>query len=203
MTPEQLDAFIARIIADRVPDIRFLVDCVLDGSAGDAAACVDGSRIGLVGYSFGGWAVLATPEVDDRVSAIVAIAPGGNSKPLPGIIPAQLTFAWKRDVATLFLVGDNDRFTPLAGQYELLERAPGRKRMFILKDADHGQFNDEISDPGVGAEQAHAFARALALAHLDATLRSRPEAAAFLERAVDELKQRGVRAELPAVSGRG
>jgi len=68
------------------------------------------------GRSFGGWAALAFPEVDDRCGAIVALAPGGNSRPLPGIIPATLTFAWGRQIPTLYLVAEGDQYTPLTGR---------------------------------------------------------------------------------------
>jgi pimeloyl-ACP methyl ester carboxylesterase len=100
----------------------------------------------------------------------LALAPAGNSRPLPGIIAATLTFAWKREAPTLFLVAERDRFTPLSGQDELFERAPSAKRMFILRDADHQHFADQIDEPGnCPPEDAHLFARGLARA-MDAAL---------------------------------
>jgi dienelactone hydrolase len=152
-TPAERDAHLRRIIADRVPDIRFLLDQLLAGAAGPVA--IDEQRIGIVGWSFGGWAAFAMLEVDDRLRALVALAPAGNSRPLPGIIPAE-----------------RDRFTPLAGIYELFERTPSRKRLFILRGADHGHFADDVGEPGgCSAEAAHLFTRTLTLAHLDAELR--------------------------------
>src|SRR5258707_10156948 len=82
---------IETIISSRVPDVRFLLDHLLGG---DAHVKLDAARIGLVGHSFGGWTVLATPEVDSRVRSVVALAPGGSSNPKPGILPLTLTFAW-------------------------------------------------------------------------------------------------------------
>ena len=196
--PDEIDAYVARIVADRVPDLRFVLDELLHDAIPELTTRIDPQRIGLLGYSFGGWAVLATPEHDDRVRAIVAMAPAGNSKPLPGIIPATLTFRWKSDVATLFLVADHDRFTPLDGARELLERAPEPKRMFVLKDADHGHFAEEITDPGCSAESAHAFSCGLALAHFDARLKRSAEAARFLD--VDPIRalhENGIEAGLP------
>ena len=191
LNADEIDALVARFIADRVPDIRFVIDEV---GGGDAA--IDDKRLGLIGYSFGGWAVLAVPEVDDRVSAIVAMAPAGNSKPLPGIIPATLTFAWRREVSTLFLVAERDRFTPLPGQYELLERAPSPKRMFILRGADHQHFGDVIDpEDGCPTEAAHLFTRALALAHMDAVLKKSAAAETFLAGdTLAALHERGVEA---------
>ncbi len=62
LTQGERDAHIWRIIADLVPDLRFLVDEMLSGAAGDVSDQIDHERIGLIGWSFGGWAVLAAPE---------------------------------------------------------------------------------------------------------------------------------------------
>ena len=89
-------------IANRVPDIRFLLDRMLQ------EANVDPARIGIVGHSFGGWTALAAPDVEERIRAVVALAPGGSSQPKPGILKADLHFNWRRDVPTLYLVAEND-----------------------------------------------------------------------------------------------
>lgn len=181
LTTDQSDALVRGFIADRVPDLRFLLDELLVGAAAEVSERIDVRSIGLIGWSFGGWAALATLEVDDRIGAVVALAPAGNSRPLPGIIPARLTFAWKRQVPTLFLVAERDRFTPLAGMYELFTRTRSRKRMFILRNADHGHFADEIDGAETcSPEAAHLFTRALGLAHLDAALKEDPAAERFL-----------------------
>jgi dienelactone hydrolase len=221
-TPAQRAARVDAAIANRVPDIRFLLDRMLGGEAWKTGAAVDPDRVGIVGYSFGGWTALATPDDEARVRAVVALAPGGSSRPLPGIIPAQLAFRWGRDVPTLYLVGERDTFTPLDGQYELFERTPATRQMVILRRADHMHFLDEVeqeheavramSFPGEAAwlpgamspigdlcpgEQAHLFVRGLALSHLDATLRQLPAARQFLARDVEaSLAARGVDAIL-------
>jgi dienelactone hydrolase len=193
---EEAAAYLGQIIADRVPDLRFLLDQLLSGGVWTR---IDKARIGLAGWSFGGWAVLAAPEADDRIRAVVALAPAGNSKPLPGIIPATLTFDWKRDVPTLFLVAERDRFTPLAGQYELFERTRSSKRMFILRGADHEHFGDQVDDPGAcPPEHAHLFARGLALAHFDAFLKEQGAAREFMAGdVVGALRRNGVEAADP------
>ena len=198
-TQEDADSYLRRIIADRVPDLRFLLDQIVD-SATDDSERIDERRVGLIGWSFGGWAALSTLEADDRFGALIALAPAGNSKPLPGIIPATLTFAWKRDVPTLLLVAERDRFTPLPGQYELLERTPSRnKKMFVLRHADHQHFADEVDDPGpCSPEAAHTFTRGLSLAHLDAVLREDAAASLFMESdPIDSLREHGVDAFAP------
>jgi dienelactone hydrolase len=194
LTPDQSAARLRQIIADRVPDLRFLLDEMLSGASADISGLIDEDRIGLIGWSFGGWAALSALEVDDRFRAVLALAPAGNSKPLPGIIPATLTFAWKREVPALFLVAERDRFTPLPGQYELFRRTPSPKRMFILRGADHQHFADEIGEPGLcSAEHAHLFTRGLGLAHCDAFLNGNPAARRFMEDdPAARLRERGV-----------
>jgi dienelactone hydrolase len=192
-TPEEREAYIQRIIADRVPDLRFLLDAMLGGVAGEVSDQIDGQRIGLLGWSFGGWAVLATPEVDERVRGVVVLAPAGNSKPLPGIIPATLTFAWKREVPILYLAAERDRSTPLPGIVELYERTPSSKTMLILCHADHDHFADHIEVELCPRPHARLFTRGFALAHLDAALKESPPAKHFMARdPAAAVRERGV-----------
>jgi dienelactone hydrolase len=193
LTEEERDARLQRIIAERVPDLRCLLDALLSGAAGEVSDQIDGQRIGLIGWSFGGWAVLATPEADDRAGAVVALAPGGSSNPLPGIIPATLTFAWRRAVPTLYLVAERDRFTPLPGMEELFERTRSSKQMFILRHADHDHFGDHIEVELCPQQHAHLFTRGLALAHMDAALKGVRAAQHFMaSNPAAVLRDRGV-----------
>ncbi len=88
-TAEARAARIDAIISSRVPDVRFLLDHLLGG---DGHVELDAVRIGLVGHSFGGWTVLATPEVDSRVRSVVALAPGGSSNPKTGHSSTEADF---------------------------------------------------------------------------------------------------------------
>ncbi len=186
-------------IANRVPDIRFLLDYLLNEED------LDSSRIGIVGHSFGGWTALAAPDLEPRIRAAVALAPAGASQTKPGILKATLTFNWGRDVPTLYLVAENDVSLPLAGMYEIFERAPATKQLVILRRADHLHFLDDVEQlhetvrampfPGelawiskemqpiadlCSGEQAHLFVRGLALCHLDAVLKQQADAHRFL-----------------------
>jgi dienelactone hydrolase len=194
-TGEQKTARVQAWIANRVPDIRLLLDQLLSGAVWDREVHLDPARIGLVGHSFGGWTALAVPEVEGRIGAVVALAPGGSSKPPPNIIPAQLTFRWERDVPTLYLVAENDTALPLAGMYELFERTRATRHMVILRRADHGHFGDEV-EPQAGLcsrEQAHVCVRGLTLCHMDAILRHVSAAQRFWGGDVEaELAARGV-----------
>src|SRR5205814_7828684 len=105
-------------IANRVPDIRFLLDYLLSGVRWDTEVTLDPACIGLVGHSFGGWTVLATPEVDGRIGAVVALAPGGSSQPPPDIIPANLSFKWEHEAPTVYVVEEKDTVLPLVRKFE-------------------------------------------------------------------------------------
>ena len=214
---EQKKARWQAVIGNRVPDVRFLIAQLLS-RVGDADARVDPARIGIVGHSFGGWTALATPEVDPRVQAVVALAPGGNSNPRPGILPVTLSFQWGRDVPTLYLVAENDVPLPLAGMHELFDRTLATKQMVILRRADHLHFIDNVDEehetfrtlpmpPEVAlmqremrpiselcsGEQAHLWIRGLTLAHMDAFLKQRRQARQFLAGDVEgALAQQGV-----------
>lgn len=204
-TDEQKTRRWEAVISNRVPDVRFLLEYLLNDSASERELNLDPNRIGIVGHSFGGWTALAMPEVDERIQAVVALAPGGASNPKPGILPLTLTFDWGRDVPTLYLVAENDVSLPLAGMYELFDRTPATKQMVILRRADHLHFMDQVEElheavrkmsfPGelawlakemqpitelCSGDEAHLFVRGLTLAHLDAQLRKNEAAQQFL-----------------------
>lgn len=219
-TAEQRAARWDALIASRVPDVRFLLDQMLGGAGSDAGVEIDAARVGIVGHSFGGWTALAAPDSEPRIRAVVALAPGGSSRPRPGILPVKLSFKWGRDVPTLYLVAENDASVPLEGMYEMFERTPASKRMFVLRRADHMHFVDDAEQlheavrtaewPGDLAwlpkamrpiaelctgEESHLFVRGLTVCHMDATLRRREEARRFLAGDVEaELAARGVEA---------
>jgi dienelactone hydrolase len=209
-TAEQTAARIRGFISSRVPDIRFLLDQLLAGNSWRQEVRwqeirIDPPRVGIIGHSAGGWTALAAPDTEPRVRAVVALAPGGASDPRPGILPVTLDFAWGRDVPTLYLVAENDVPLPLSGMYELFDRTPATKQMFILHRADHLHFVDNVEQQHenfratqfppayswmqremkpiaelCSGEYAHSFTCALALAHMDAFLKQKDAARLFL-----------------------
>lgn len=219
-TTEQRAARAQSWVASRVPDIRFLLDYLLSSVDLLPEIQLDRTRIGIVGHSFGGWTALAAPEVESRIHAVVALAPGGASRPRPGILTATLSFAWGRDVPTLYLAAENDTPLPLAGMYELFTRTRSARQMVTLRRADHCHFLDlaeqqheamrAMSLPAefswlsremlpfaelCSEEQAHLFVRALTLAHMDAVLKQQEEARRFLAGDIEaELARRNISA---------
>jgi len=114
------------VIASRVPDVRLLLSALTGPRpiAGLEGIGLDPELIAVAGHSFGGWTALAAPESDPRVRAVVALAPGGSSRPVPGVLPLTLAFGWKRVVPLLILTGDRDVPVPLDGVQEVFGRAP-------------------------------------------------------------------------------
>ncbi|HYY42675.1 MAG TPA: dienelactone hydrolase family protein [Pyrinomonadaceae bacterium] len=217
-TDEQKAARWQALMASRVPDVRWLLDHLLNGAAWDSAAQLDHTRVGIVGHSFGGWTALAAVEVEQRIRAVVALAPGGASQVKPGMLPLKLTFKWDRDVPTLYLVAEDDASLPLGGMYELFARTPATKQLVVLRRADHMHFMDSVEElheavrlmpwPGelawlpqamrpmtelCSGPQAHLFVRGLTLGQMDAVLREQTAAQRFLAGDIEaELAQRGV-----------
>lgn len=199
------DATVKEFIALRPADIQFMIDGVLNG-AGGVAAAIDADRVGMSGHSFGGWTTLAVAARDHRIRAALPLAPAGGSSSLPvDLLKQSLQFDWGRDVPTLFLVADRDSLLPIAGMHELFEKTRGTKRMVVLKQADHMHFCDRVEEvhelfrmmppPGdferiaktvppiselCSGEQAYLFVRGLGLAHMDACLKGNTSAARLL-----------------------
>jgi predicted dienelactone hydrolase len=217
-TGEQKAERMAAMIAARVPDVRFLLRHLLETAAWDGDAKLDADRIGIVGHSFGGWTALAAPDVERRIGAVVALAPGGSTVRKPGILPLALTFAWGRDVPTLYLAGESDISLPLEGIVELFDRTSATKYLYILRRADHLHFMDNVEQQHeavramsftgelawipremqpiadlCSGQEAHLFIRGLTICHLDAVFRANQEARRLLVGdAVPELAVRGV-----------
>jgi dienelactone hydrolase len=210
------------IIASRVPDVRVLLSALTGPRpvAELSGISLDRELIAVAGHSFGGWTALAAPESEPRVRAVVALAPGGSSRPVPGVLPLTLAFGWEEVVPLLILTGEVDVPVPLDGVREIFGRAPEPRRMFVLRRADHQHFADDVEAshealramtlPDEAAwmtaamlpiselcpgEHGHVFARGLSLAHLDAALRGNDPAERFLaDGAESALAARGVQA---------
>ncbi len=69
------EAMVQEFVVKRPADITFLLDRLLDGSAGGLADRIDASRVGMTGHSFGGWTTLMAVARDPRCAAS---RPGGR-----------------------------------------------------------------------------------------------------------------------------
>jgi dienelactone hydrolase len=200
------EAVETRVGAPRADDLRFVVDRVLDGSAGDVAALTRAERIAATGHSLGGWASLVLARRDARVRSLALMAPaGGRTHGDTRALRAALDFAFGRPVPSLWLVAERDAILPLDGIEALYADAEPPKQLVVLADTDHLHFCDRGEDihelfrrappAGIFARGARDMApvgelaapaqtrmatRGLVLAHLDATLGASEAAVAFL-----------------------
>jgi dienelactone hydrolase len=173
-TAEQTAARQRAWMANRVPDVCFLLDHLLRDLP-DPNWNLDAARVGIVGHSFGGWTALAAPDVEPRIRSVVALAPVGGANPKPGILPARLTFDWDRDLPTLYLVAEDDVSLPLAGELAWLPRE--MRPIDALCTGEH----------------AELFVRGMTLCHLDATIREHQRAREILGDDLQaQLARRGV-----------
>lgn len=207
--PDPLE-LLGPVMRDRPRDVSFVLDAVLDGTAGGVAALADPDRIGVTGHSFGGWTTLVTTGSDPRVRAALPLAPAGGESPLPANpLVEALELDWQRSVPTLYLVAEHDTLLPLPGMHGLLRRTRAPRRMVVLKNADHLHFCDRVEEmhelfrtvarmapvvPGLPdiaqqvrpmdelcpGEHAYPYVRGLGLAHMDAHLKESEAAAEFL-----------------------
>jgi predicted dienelactone hydrolase len=181
-------------IANRVPDVKFLLDVMLAGDA--AGIAVDPDLVGIVGHSFGGWTALAAAAQDARIGAVVAHAPGGGRPARTGIIPVTAPYATgSHGAPTLVIAGDHDVAVPLETVRDLVDQCPWPVRLLVLRNADHLHFVDDIATAHEGfralpaegdyawidemlpiealcpPDEAHTYVCKETLAHFDKTLR--------------------------------
>lgn len=190
----------------RPADVSFVVDHVLDGSAGDVGELIDASRIAVCGHSLGGWTSLVTARRDARIRSLALLAPAGSRTHADTrALGAVIDFDFGRPVPSLWIVADRDALLPLDGIEELYAEAEPPKRLVVLESTDHLHFCDrgeEVHELFRRTPPAGVFARGargmrpiaelsppalarratngLVLAHLDATLGANEAALAFL-----------------------
>ncbi|MFX0136287.1 MAG: alpha/beta hydrolase family protein [Candidatus Hodarchaeota archaeon] len=145
-TEQEIMKIIGQGFLNRPRDIRFLINCILRDETSIPSNVIDEERIGVIGYSIGGWTILMATSKDERISAALPIAlPGGASQdpneqdPMYETLKA-LDLNWKREVPTLYLAAEKDNQVPIATIYDLFNRTHEPKSMVVLNNADHLQF---------------------------------------------------------------
>jgi predicted dienelactone hydrolase len=141
-----------QVAYDRVLDVEFLITQVLDASAageGLLSGSVDPDRVGVSGHSFGGFTAFAavggytndlgSVEGDDRIDAVVAMAPASELNSAEELEAV--------DVPTLLVSGTRDETTPIDPDTEKAwELVSGRPLWRVdITDAGHQSFTDVCS----------------------------------------------------------
>lgn len=135
----------------RPTDVRRVIDAFTDDShpeAGPWAAQVDADRVAVTGHSFGGFTAIATVtgfandqgtvDPDERVDAIIPIAPASGESLLPDDVIGRV------DVPMLVLVGTDDVTTPVDPNvtrlWDLTDNAPAYRVELVA--GEHQTFTD-------------------------------------------------------------
>jgi hypothetical protein len=99
------------------------------------AARYPGRRLWAAGFSFGSWVALETGADDDRVSALIAIAP-----PVASSI-SGLTYEFPRTLAStkpkFFVQGEEDEICPLPGLRLFYAQLDEPKDLIVIDGAEH------------------------------------------------------------------
>jgi predicted dienelactone hydrolase len=138
-----------QVSLDRVLDVQFVIDEMLAASqqADDAFAdSIDPERIGVTGHSYGGFTTFASVSGfsnelgeatgDDRIDALVAMAPASELNPVEDLEAV--------DVPTLLVSGTEDITTPIDPDTERAwDSIAGRPLWRVdVTDAGHQSFTD-------------------------------------------------------------
>ncbi len=147
MTEQEVFNIGAQVFVNRPKDVTFLIDCMLENKSAIPSMAIEEERIGVTGYSYGGWTILMATSNDQRISVALPIASGGGTLPDPNEPnPARdvLNLDWKREIPTLYIACEKDTLVPLSSIYDLYSRTQEPKKLVILKNADHFHFSIEM-----------------------------------------------------------
>jgi predicted dienelactone hydrolase len=116
--------------ANRVPDIRFVIDSMLEENANPSSRFADRLRpedVGISGLSFGGFTTLATAQQEPRLRAALAMVVGGSAF----LGPNDIT------IPTMLIGAEHDHIVGFADSLAAYERLAGPRFLIELLAADH------------------------------------------------------------------
>jgi alpha/beta superfamily hydrolase len=99
------------------------------------AARYPGTRLWSAGFSFGSWVALEVGAVDDRVSALVGIAPPVATSLSGHVYTFENTLASVKP--KFFVQGEADEVCPLEGMWAFYAKLLEPKELVIIDGADH------------------------------------------------------------------
>jgi uncharacterized protein len=99
------------------------------------AARYPSARLWTAGFSFGSWVALEAGAVDERVSALIGIAP-----PVATSISGQ-KYTFEHTLAStkgkFFVQGEADEVCPIEGMWAFYGKLPEPKELVVIDAADH------------------------------------------------------------------
>lgn len=116
--------------ANRVPDVSFVIDSMLEENADTASRFADRLRpteVGIAGLSFGGFTTLLAAQQEPRLRAALAMVVGGT-----GFLgPADIT------IPTMLIGAEHDHIVGFPESLAAYQRLAGPRFLIELLAADH------------------------------------------------------------------
>jgi alpha/beta superfamily hydrolase len=108
-----------------------------------------GARVWSAGFSFGAWVALEVGATDDRVSALIGIAP-----PVATSV-SDMTYDFPNTLAStkpkFFVQGEADEVCPLEAMWQFYGRLEEPKELVVIDAADH-LFDGKTTEVGEALE---------------------------------------------------
>ena len=93
------------------------------------------ARLWAAGFSFGAWAALETGAQDDRVTALIGIAPPVATSVSGQVYTFEHTLASTRP--KFFVQGEGDEVCPIEAMWAFYAKVPEPKDLVVIDAADH------------------------------------------------------------------
>ena len=128
-----------------------------EGEKADFTAALDymaaryaGTRLWAAGFSFGAWVALEAGAADERVSALIGIAPPVATS----ISGHHYTFenTLKSTKPKFFVQGEADEVCPLEGMWSFYARLPEPKELVVIDGGNH-LFEGQAAEVGEALEE--------------------------------------------------
>ena len=137
--------------ANRVPDVRFIIDSILAENANPSSRFADRLRpddLGLMGLSFGGYTTLAAAQVEPRLRAAVAMVPGGTA----ALGPNDIT------IPMMIIGSENDLIVGFAESEAAYQRVAAPRFLVELLKGNHLAVTDSCAPLCIPGEIPQAVA---------------------------------------------
>ena len=127
-----------------------------DGEKADFTAALDymaakyaGTSLWAAGFSFGSWVALEVGALDDRVSALIGIAPPVATS-LSGM-KYEFSATLDSEKPKFFVQGEADEVCPLEGMWQFYGKLKEPKELVVIDAADH-LFEGKAQEAGEALE---------------------------------------------------
>jgi uncharacterized protein len=101
------------------------------------AARYPDARLWAAGFSFGGWVALETGAADDRVSALIGIAPPATTSTTVSGMDYEFPNTLASTKAKFLVQGEEDELVPVEGIRMFYARLEEPKELIVIEGADH------------------------------------------------------------------